>query len=435
MNRDSMNFFHAPLTKVVRLGFHLLLYIAAFQTAIPATSAQEQDPVLNPSIDSPQITEESVNLKKEIERAARNKAKKLSPGNASERIIEGVKENARIIEDPPLEISSGDLLEQFKLNYFEPKVGRLAFTYEHLVSGEPQKDIYYIDFKELKIKAVTNNKVLDEYPRWSPDGRKLAFYSDRSGNRDIYSSNPDGSEFRKLTRFRGLDEDPDWSPDGKRIVFQRAEKSGTALFVMNADGSGTQKLPLKKKKESSVLSVPKWSPRGDEILFSTNDHWPGWDIVVLSLVSGKSSVLTKGRQSFCRGGWHPDGGRFAFSLGRGKNINLMLFERGAAQMDMLVENPGRLYDAEWNEDGSLLFYSAELDPGSGRYQIFVYDIAKKKSFQVTNAPGSIRHVSWTPLPDEKLANSVVDGTNSTLKSETLSSSTKDEIVKQSERSN
>ena len=80
--------------------------------------------------------------------------------------------------------------------------------------------------------------------RWSPDGRRIAFTTNRDGNTELYVMNADGSGQRRLTRtperFEG---NPAWSPDGSRIAFQREGlKPRWAFLVMNADGSGVRKV-------------------------------------------------------------------------------------------------------------------------------------------------------------------------------------------------
>jgi Tol biopolymer transport system component len=80
---------------------------------------------------------------------------------------------------------------------------------------------------------------------WSPDGRKMAFVSDRDGNGEIYVMNADGSAQRRLTRNPASDGPPVWSPDGRRIAFVRVTDDltfGSEIYVMNADGSGQVKL-------------------------------------------------------------------------------------------------------------------------------------------------------------------------------------------------
>ena len=81
---------------------------------------------------------------------------------------------------------------------------------------------------------------------WSPDGRKMAFVSDRDGNAEIYVMNADGSAQRRLTRNPASDVLGGWSPDGRKIVFVSGASAtpldSSAVYVMNADGSGKRRL-------------------------------------------------------------------------------------------------------------------------------------------------------------------------------------------------
>jgi len=86
---------------------------------------------------------------------------------------------------------------------------------------------------------------------WSPDGRSILFASSRDqdepGYTDIYVMRPDGSEVTRLTHNRGYT--PAWSPDGRYIVF-----SAGGLFVMRSDGSGITSLPV----DVGETSFPDW---------------------------------------------------------------------------------------------------------------------------------------------------------------------------------
>ncbi len=79
-------------------------------------------------------------------------------------------------------------------------------------------------------------------PAWSPDGRKLAFVSDRDGNSEVYVMNADGSGQRNLTRNAAFDADPSWSPDGRKLAFVSNRDGSYRVHVMNADGSGQRRL-------------------------------------------------------------------------------------------------------------------------------------------------------------------------------------------------
>ena len=86
-------------------------------------------------------------------------------------------------------------------------------------------------------------KTMHEVPRWSPDGRKIVFMTNRDGNFEIYVMDADGRNQKRLTQNVYNDRFPSWSPDGKHIAYSStataasfALPSPSAIFVMDADG-------------------------------------------------------------------------------------------------------------------------------------------------------------------------------------------------------
>jgi Tol biopolymer transport system component len=68
-------------------------------------------------------------------------------------------------------------------------------------------------------RPLTSGEKADTAPRWSPDGRRLAFLSTRGGKPQLYLLDLDGGEARKLTDLKGGAGEPAWSPDGRRLAF------------------------------------------------------------------------------------------------------------------------------------------------------------------------------------------------------------------------
>ena len=74
---------------------------------------------------------------------------------------------------------------------------------------------------------------------------KIAFASERDGNREIYVMNPDGSGLTRLTNNRpSARREPAWSPHGNKIAFSSARDGGREIYVMNADGTGADSVRL-----------------------------------------------------------------------------------------------------------------------------------------------------------------------------------------------
>ena len=101
---------------------------------------------------------------------------------------------------------------------------------------------------------------------FSPDGRFIAYASDKGGNFDIWVQPVSGGDPVQITKSPAQDTQPDWSPDGSTIVF-RSERDGGGLFIVPALGGPEQRL-------TSFGMHPKWLKNGSEILFITSSVSP-----------------------------------------------------------------------------------------------------------------------------------------------------------------
>ena len=96
---------------------------------------------------------------------------------------------------------------------------------------------------------------------WSPDGRQVAFYSDRAGNSDLYLINRDGSGLRQLTSNKAPDSEPSWSPDGTTLVFLSARTTYTELWMTSLKGTSPGPLPTWQVTfDKTQKGAPDWQP-------------------------------------------------------------------------------------------------------------------------------------------------------------------------------
>ena len=93
-------------------------------------------------------------------------------------------------------------------------------------------------------RRLTDHDAGDGFPSWSPDGRRIAFDSDRDGNIEVYVMDADGANPRRLTDHDASDGFPSWSPDGRRIAFGSNRDGNWEVYAMDADGDGTGQDPL-----------------------------------------------------------------------------------------------------------------------------------------------------------------------------------------------
>jgi Tol biopolymer transport system component/DNA-binding winged helix-turn-helix (wHTH) protein len=158
-------------------------------------------------------------------------------------------------------------------------------------------------------------------PTWSPDGRMIAYCSDRGGNFDIWVQEVSGGDPVQVTKSEAFDGYPDWSPDGTKIVF-RSERDGGGLYVVPALGGLEQKI-------SSFGFDPHWSGDGTRILFNDNRAGTGVGQPYIIGLDGAPPVRVQPQflsEFILFGikwvGWHADGQRISVwgehsKLGRG----------------------------------------------------------------------------------------------------------------------
>jgi Tol biopolymer transport system component len=137
------------------------------------------------------------------------------------------------------------------------EAGQIAFTrLTKFNDTDIESDIYMIKLDGLERRRLTNRPGFDGFCAWSPDGRRIAFASDRnSGNWELYVMNSDGTEQQRLTNTSEEDEGvPAWSPDGEKIAYVVDPLGGSIIHVTDADGSDQRRLV--------DGNWPSWSPDG-----------------------------------------------------------------------------------------------------------------------------------------------------------------------------
>ena len=131
-------------------------------------------------------------------------------------------------------------------------------------------EVYVMDADGKNQRRLTRHPGIDGYPDWSPGGSYIAFDSSRGGKEpnqdiDIFVMNADGSNVRQITRL-GFASRPKWSPDGKRIAFEAVVDNGRQVYVVNADG--THRWQVSKPEPDAAMFVRGWSPDGKRILYT-----------------------------------------------------------------------------------------------------------------------------------------------------------------------
>ena len=337
--------------------------------------------------------------------------------------------------------------------------GRIVFA-KSLSGDEPfSTDIYVMNADgsggQTRLTEMTETGAYASSPSWSPDGRKIAFESDRDGSDpEIYVMNADGSGVTQLTNNNGYDASPSWSPDGERIAFvsDRAFQDPEELnrnfeiYVMNVDDgtppvSRPQQIieeaistienldnipqgvrtsiiallrqvldiidddtttpppqePIRLTNNNASDGSPSWSPDSEKIVFRSDmDENSG--IYVMNADDGSEQTrLTEESQFDGDPRWSPDGERIAFTSIRGNQGGIFVMNSDDGS------NETRLTDGNnpaWSPDGEKLAFVSARDAGdesddNAMYIMNFTDADSSNATRLTEPDSYYENLDWS----------------------------------------
>ncbi|HEY3394051.1 MAG TPA: M28 family peptidase [Lacipirellulaceae bacterium] len=205
-------------------------------------------------------------------------------------------------------------------------------------------EIYEFDRSSKQYRKLTDARGYDAEGSWSPDGRLIAFSSNRRAYaadltaeekqhfdldpaylNDIYIMDADGKNVRQLTTSPGYDGGPFFSPDGKRICWRLFSPNGAIaeVWTMNIDGSDKRQLT----RLGAMSWAPFYHPLGEYLIFTTNRHgFANFELYLID-VAGKSAPV---RVTYTKGfdglpAFTPDGKQLAWTSNRTASAQSQIF--------------------------------------------------------------------------------------------------------------
>lgn len=166
------------------------------------------------------------------------------------------------------------------------------------------------------LTRITFDDGLQSEPTWAPDGRYIAYSSDRGGKFDVWVQQVSGGDPIRITKGPGHHWQPAWSPDGKYIAYRSEEGAGGIYVVPALGGSGLE------RKIAAFGYYPRWSPNSQQVLFQTHFTATGhWNRFYVSQLDGSppreilADFIVKNKLSAGSAAWYPDGNTLTVWVG------------------------------------------------------------------------------------------------------------------------
>ena len=277
-------------------------------------------------------------------------------------------------------------------------------------------NIYVMNDDGSDVRRLTDTPLRVGSPRWSPDGRQIAFMMDLHTTQpnkwqqyDVFIMNADGTQQRNLTQHPKQDGFPCWLPDGKYLVFKRAEHTTLEIFVIEL---ATRK--IRQLTDLGSASSPSWSPDGKEIAYEFARAGEGTHIYIMDADGRNNRPLIRQPRRGAFGGtilsfdphWSPDGQQIVyneseFAAGKGRVANSILIVNKRTR-DLKVLDTPRNWKIDavcWADDGDAVLFAAVpngLVNKSGIFKIYKYRLSNGRITNLTDHPSDNWSMDWTP---------------------------------------
>jgi Tol biopolymer transport system component len=268
--------------------------------------------------------------------------------------------------------------------------GKIAFHSCGFSDGSCE--IYLMNADGSNQVNLTNTPGNDFSPSISPNGSKIAFYSNRDGNNEIYVMNIDGSNQTRLTNNSASDNEPSFGPNGKIVFHSFRDGAGGEIYIMNDDGSNQTRLTNNTVGDFRA-SI---SHDGSKIVFVVQLA-PGidTDIFVMNADGSGRTRLTFSTNWETNPSFSPDDARIAFDSQPGDVFGGEIWTMNAdgSGHARLTNNPADDTEPTFSPDGSKIAFRSDRD-GYPKNEIYTMNVNGSNQTRITNSTESKGGPSW-----------------------------------------
>lgn len=287
----------------------------------------------------------------------------------------------RIVLQGNYEGSARSKVHKFADDIIETITGKPGFANSKIAfvaTRSGHKEIYTADADGSNVQQLTRDNAISVAPALSADGSKLAYTGYQSGYADVYLIQLGSGARQRIIKFPGTNSGAAFSPDGSRIALSVSKDGNPELYVTSSSGGGASRLTRSRGAESS----PAWSPDGGEIVYSS-DETGSPQLRRISSGGGSGRPLSTGYNYCTEPDWSADGKKIAFNVRQGGEfaVAVLDLEGGITRVLATGQNPA------WGRDSRHLIY-ADGD-------LYMLDVQNGRKTKLVGGLGKISEPTWS----------------------------------------
>lgn len=231
------------------------------------------------------------------------------------------------------------------------------------------------------VRRLTDDTRPAEFPRWSPDGTRIAFSARLKDHSQIFVMNADGSNPVQVTQAEHDANELAWFPDGKKIAYTEETRRGKARsYKLWSVDLQTKKAERLAPEFVGSSALPEFSTAAPFLAFS-GKKGAGWDIYLYDLDKRTLRSLTDSGHN-CRARFSPDGTRIAYvSADADHKADIWVMNADGTGKERLTERDETFdYFPSWSPDGKYIVFASDAQGKSdrGRWALFLVKVSTKR---------------------------------------------------------
>ncbi len=276
---------------------------------------------------------------------------------------------------------SGDLrsaVHQFADETVETVTGNAGIATTKLAfvsNASGKKEIYTSDYDGANVRQLTRDGGISVSPALSPNGRELLYTGYQSGYADIYKIDLGSGARTRIVKSPGTNSGASFSPNGSSFAATLSKDGNPELYLLGSGGGG-RRLTNTRTSESS----PSFSPEGSELVYSSDVS--GQPQLYRISASGGTGTRLATSYGYCtEPNWSPDGKKIAFNVRNNGNFAVAVYSLGSGST-RVVSSGDDAEDPVWARDSRHLFFAQDR-------AVYLLDVQTGKQVKVITGLGKI----------------------------------------------